>query len=241
LLSVVDISAAGVATEHYCFLEFQSEDSTLFVWSTPASVEEVPNTSVALEQRGDRYVRPLAMHRAYFGWSPQGAPADCVTGQTHASSGCLCGAPDELPSDKDDCRVRDLEEDGVAGGSMYLDTAQATDPDATSTQLKLNVVALLNLEWSLRAPNDGQIIGDIAGGMEQAVVSLEGTLAAQVEDLDNRMCDSALGHVELIRGDDVTCASILAGRAADPVEYGLFDRGYDETTPSIEVCGATGG
>jgi hypothetical protein len=239
VLSVVDISPAGVATERYCFLELVSSGS-LFVWSPPATVEEIPATSVALEQRGDRFVRPLAMHRAYFGWSAQGAPADCVTGQTHAS-GCLCGAADALPSDEDDCRVRDIDGDGAPGGSMYLDGEQPTDPSTASTQLKLNVVALLNLEWSLHPPNGSQIIGDIAGGLDQAVLSLEGELSADVEDLDNQMCDSRLGHVELIRGDSFTCESILAGRAEDAVGYGLFDPVLDESTPTIEVCDATPG
>jgi hypothetical protein len=235
VLSLVEVSATGVATEHYCFLELESPDGPLYVWSTPATVQKIPDTAVALEQRGDRFVRPLAAHQAYFGWLPQGAPTDCVTGQTHAS-GCLCVAPGALPSDEDDCRVRDVDEDTVAGGSMYLDFTQATDPSITSTQLKLNVVALLNLEWSLHPAAGNQIIGDIAGGLEQAVLSLEGELAEDVEDLENRMCDSALGHVELVRGDAFTCASILLGRAADPIGYGIFDDALDGTLPTAAAC-----
>jgi hypothetical protein len=235
VLSLVEVSAAGVATEHYCFLELESPDGPLFVWSTPATVQKIPNTAVALEQRGSRFVRPLAAHQAYFGWLPQGAPTDCVTGQTHAS-GCLCVAPGALPSDEDDCRVRDIDEDTVPGGSMYLDFELHTDPSITSTQLKLNVVARLNLEWSLPPPVGNQIVGDIAGGLDQAVLSLQGELAEDVEDLENRMCDSALGHVELVRGDAFTCASILLGRAADPVGYGIFDDVLDGTFPTAAAC-----
>lgn len=235
VLSLVEVSAAGVATEQYCFLELESPDGPLFVWSTPATVQQIPDTSVALEQRAGRFVRPLAQHRAYFGWSPQGTPSDCVTGQPHAS-GCLCGAPDALPSDEDDCRVQDIDSDGVEGGSMYLDFTQPTDPAATSTQLKLNVVALLNMEWSLEPPTGNQIVGDIAGGLEQAVLSLQGELADDVEDLENRMCNSALGHVELVRGDAFTCASILLGRAADPVGYGIFNAALDGERPTAEAC-----
>jgi hypothetical protein len=234
VLSLVEVSAAGVATEHYCFLELESPDGPLFVWSPAATVQKIPDTAVALEQRGDRFVRPLTAHQAYFGWSPEGAPADCVSGEMHAS-GCVCVAPDTLPSDEDDCRLRDIDEDGVAGGSMYLDFEQP-DPSATSTQLKLNVVALLNLEWSLEPPVGNQIVGDIAGGLEQAVLSLEGELAEDVEDLENRMCNSALGHVELVRGDAFTCASILAGRATDPIAYGIFEAALDGALPTAETC-----
>jgi hypothetical protein len=234
VLSLVEVSAAGVATEHYCFLELESPAGPLFVWSTAATVQKISDTAVPLEQRGDRFVRPLAAHQAYFGWSPQGGPTDCVTGQMHAS-GCLCGAPGTLPSDEDDCRLRDIDEDGVAGGSMYLDFEQR-DPSATSTQLKLNVVALLNLEWSLEPPAGNQIVGDIAGGLEQAVLSLQGDLAEDVKDLENRMCNSALGHVELVRGDAFTCESILAGRTADPVGYGIFNAALDGALPTAETC-----
>jgi hypothetical protein len=237
LLSVVDIAANGIASEHYCFLEIVSPED-IFIWSSPDAVQEIPDTAIQLEQRAGRFVRPLAAHQGYFGWSPAAEPADCVAGQMHAS-GCSCAADELLPTSEDDCRVLDIDSDGLPGGSMYLDFAQAADPSVGSMLLKLNIVALLNLEWNLGPLAGGRSVGTIAGGLEQAVLSLEGSLGTSVGALDNTMCPSESGHVELVRGD-FTCASILAGRATDNASYGIFDVALDAAPPTLAACPGPG-
>jgi len=234
ILSVVNIDAAGGATEHYCFLEMTSPDG-IFIWSPSNTVQQIPDTAVALEERAGRFVRPLAEHRAYFGWSPERAPQGCVVGQMH-SSGCLCGAPDALPTSPMDCRLLDIDADGAPGGSMYLDVARPELTTSTSVQLKLAIAALLNLEWNLGPASEGQVVGEIAGGLEQSVLGSSGMLAGSLGSLDNAMCDSSLGHVELVRGD-FDCAMVLAQHSTDPEAYGIFDLSLDADAPtSLTVC-----
>jgi hypothetical protein len=233
VVSVADIDPEGVAHEHYCFLELSNTDG-LFSWSPPTTVERVPDTAVQLEQTATGFVRPLDEHRAYFSWSPQAVPADCVAGQVHAT-GCRCPSGSGLPTRADDCRVLDLEQDAVPGGAMYLGFAQPTDPNQVSSDLKLNIVTLLNLEWQLGASAGQVMVGDVGGGLDQAVLSMEGGLAAAVESINNAVCPPELGHVELVRGD-FSCASVLAGRATDAASYGIFDPTLDGVPPAATAC-----
>ena len=237
LLSLVDIDERGVAEEHYCFLEITSDEGVVS-WTTPATLQRVPNSLVQLEEKESRFVRPLAAHRGYFSWSPGTAPADCVAGQVH-TSGCLCPTGDALPTRADDCRVTDIEQDGKPGGKMYLSLGELEDINSTEALIGLNVVALLNLEWRLQSKDDTHLVGAIQGGIEQTELSREGELSGAFGSIKNAMCADAagntLGHVELVRGE-FTCASLLAGRATDKQSYNIFADELDVEAPAVDSC-----
>jgi hypothetical protein len=234
LVSVADIDAQGAVREHYCLLELASTDS-VYSWTVPATVELIPDTTIQLLEQDGKFVRPLAEHHAYLSWSPQGAPADCVAGQMHAN-GCRCPSGTALPVSADDCRVTDIDQDAVPGGAMYIGFEPVVDPTVAGTDLKLNLVLQFSLEWRLdAAATQGPLVGTIAGGLEQSVLSLSGELASLLGGIKNAVCSPDLGHVELVKGD-FSCASLLAGRATNAETYGIFNTALDGEPPAVSAC-----
>ena len=234
VLSVANIDAPGTVQEHYCLLEISNEQG-VFSWTTPAAMQAVADTQIALEQQGDKFVRPLAAHHGYFSFSPAAVPANCVPGQLHAS-GCKCpSASSTLPDDSLDCRVIDVDGDGIPGGKLHVGLAQPEDPADGESVIRLNIAALLNLEWRLGQRSDGRVLGAIGGGLEQVELSREGELSEAFGEIKNAMCPSELGRVELVAGDH-TCATVLAARNIEKLDYGLFDLSLDARAPALESC-----
>jgi hypothetical protein len=235
LISIADIDAQGAVHEHYCLLELASvSQEGVFTWTVPSAVQRIPDTTVPLVEQEGQFVRPLSAHKAYFSWSPQSAPADCVAGQRHAT-GCVCPSGSGLPMSADDCRVGDIDQDGVPGGAMYIGFAPVEDPSLPGAELQLNLALQFGLEWRLDPAPGTRLVGDIAGGLDQAVLSLSGSFASSFGAIKNAVCPLDLGHVELVKGD-FSCASLLAGRAENRATYGVFETLLDAEAPDIEEC-----
>ncbi len=238
LLSVADISRAGVVTEHYCFIETANAEG-IYSWTQPSATENIPNSVVALVREGDAFVRAEEDDRSYVSWSPASQPVDCVRDELHAT-GCLCGDPGALPVDARDCRVFDLEGDGALGGALFIHLARATDPSRAEHLVKLSIVGDKAIAWRIDATQPGpNLVGAIAGGIAQSELGRAGDpeLLQLFGPIRNSVCPGSYGHVELVPGD-FSCDTILAGRGLDIDGYGMFDTTLDSdlSTADVDVC-----
>ena len=235
LLSVADVSPAGLVNEHLCLLELYNDEG-LATWSSPAGTEKVPDSMVLLERRGDVFVRPREEDVTAVSWSNANRPADCgADGGVH-STGCTCVAGDTLPTLATDCRVRDLDGDNIPGLKLSVGGMRPVDPNMGEALFTLQVAAVKAVEWRLPSTMaDARVVGTVAGNVDQAQLSVQGELAGQLGQVKNATCPSDTGHVELVRGD-FDCAKLLAARRTNIDSYGVFDVGLDARSPEPSAC-----
>jgi hypothetical protein len=226
LLSLVDIDAEGRALEHFCLLELGGstiiEEQTVEIasWVKPSASQRIPDTTLSLQLTNGRYTRALAAHKAYYGYLPD-----------------ACSTSSTLPAGPTDCRVRDTDQDNVSGGAMFLNLEKPADPEAADSLVELRVAALLSFGWSLPATASDKLVGTISGGFQLSELSrAEGPLSEAIGPVLNAPCPDNLGHIELVRSASATCASIVAGRVADPVDANLFDVALDGPVPALSAC-----
>lgn len=238
LLSVADVSPAGLVNEHLCLLELYNDEG-LATWSAPSGTEKVPDSMVLLERRGEVFVRPREEDVTAVSWSNANRPADCgADGGVHAT-GCTCVAGDALPTLPTDCRVRDLDGDNIPGLKLSVGGMRPVDPNMGDALFTLQVAAVKAVEWRLPStPStmaDARVVGTVAGNVDQAQLSVQGELAGQLGQVKNATCPSDTGHVELVRGD-FDCAKLLAARRTNIDSYGVFDVGLDARRPEPSAC-----
>jgi len=237
LLSVADISATGVVKEHVCLIELINPDG-MFSWIAPAGAERIPDSTSTLEERNGGFVRPLAGDKIDVSWSPAKQPADCTPGTTH-STGCLCFAPELLPSDPKDCRVTDLDQDGTPGLKLGVNFERPLDPATAPAPIGVQIAGVKAVEWRLPGTSKGgageQLLGKIEGSVEQNQLSVEGEFASELGKVRSATCASDTAHVELIRGD-FDCAALMAGRAKDVDTHGIFHADLDAVRPEPAAC-----
>jgi hypothetical protein len=233
LLSIADVSATGVVTEHLCAIELINADG-LFSWTKPSATEKIPDSVAPLAQRDGGWVRTLASDRTPVAWSPQQQPADCTPGAQH-SSGCTCYANDAFPTKPDDCRVTDLDGDGLPGVKLSVGVERPADLATAEGLFTVQVAAVKSIEWRLPQSGSDKLVGQVSGSIEQSQLSVAGQVASEVGKVRNASCPDSLGHVELVRGE-FTCQTLLAGRAMDPDTLKVFDIELDAEPPAIEAC-----
>ena len=233
LLSVADISSTGVVKEHLCFVELINQDG-LFSWITPNGSEHIPDSTAQLEEHNGSFFRPSAADRTEVSWSAAKQPTGCVAGTTD-SSGCLCFASDTLPSDPKDCRVTDLDQDGLPGIKLSVSLERPVDLASATAPVSLQIAGVKAIQWQLPEQSAMQLIGKVDGSIEQNQLSVAGDLAGQLDKVKSANCGSDTGHVELVRGD-FDCAMLLAGRAMHVDDYGVFDAKLDGTAPLATAC-----
>ena len=233
LLSVADISAAGVVKEHLCFVELLNQDG-LFSWIEPSGAQHIPDSTAQLEEHDGSFVRPSAADKTNVSWSSSKQPASCAAGTTD-SSGCLCFAADTLPSDPKDCRVTDLDQDGLPGLKLSVSLERPLDPATASAPVTMQIAGVKAVEWRLPEQSGEQLLGKVDGSIEQNQLSVAGDLVGQLEKVKSANCGSDTGHVELVRGD-FDCAMLLAGRPTHVDDYGIFDAKLDAVPPLPTAC-----
>jgi hypothetical protein len=234
LLSVADVDNSGLVTERLCLLELYNDEG-LATWSSPMGTERIEASKVLLERRGDVFVRPLEEDTTNVAWSNANRPADCpAAGGTHAS-GCTCVPGDALPTQPTDCRVRDLDGDNLPGLKLSVGAMRPVDPNAGEALFSLQIAGVKAVEWRLPAKADPRLIGTVAGNVEQAQLSVQGELGAQLGQVKNASCPADTGHVELVRGE-FDCTQLLAARRTSIDSYGIFDVNLDAKRPEASVC-----